>query len=96
VLLRRRGALRFPVDVELHEEDGTIQRVRWEAREPAERLPYTGKSRLVAVVIDPEHRILLDENFSNNAKRDGKSTLGGAVLERALYSAEAVLWGLQP
>ncbi len=96
VLLRRRGALRFPVDVELHEEDGTIQRVRWEARAPAERLPYTGKSRLVAVVIDPEHRILLDENLGNNAKRDGKSTLGGAVLERALYGAEAALWGLQP
>ncbi len=96
VLLRRRGALRFPVDVELHEEDGTIQRIRWEAREPAERLVYTGQSRLVAVVIDPEHRILLDENLANNAKRLGKTVLGGPVLERALYGAEAALWGLQP
>jgi hypothetical protein len=96
VLLRRRGALRFPVDVELHGEDGTIQRVRWEAREPAERLTYTGKSQLVAVVIDPEHRILLDENLANNAKRSGRSLLGGPVLERALYGAEAALWGLQP
>jgi len=96
VLLRRRGALRFPVDVELHGEDGTIQRIRWEAREPAERLPYTGKSRLVAVVIDPEHRVLLDENLANNAKHMEKSLLGGPVLERALYNAEAVLWGLQP
>ncbi len=96
VLLRRRGALRFPVDVEFHEEDGTIQRVRWEAREPAERLTYTGKSRLVAVVIDPEHRILLDENLANNAKRSRRSPLGSAVLERALYAAEAGLWGLQP
>ena len=95
VLLRRRGALRFPVDVELHEEDGTVQRVRWEAREPVERLPYTGKSRLVAVVIDPEHRVLLDENLANNAKRRGQS-LGGPVLERLLYAAEAGLWGLQP
>ena len=96
VLLRRRGALRFPVDVELHEEDGTIQRVRWEAREPAERLVYTGKSKLVAVVIDPEHRVLLDENLANNAKRSSPSLLGAPVLERALYGAEAALWGLQP
>jgi hypothetical protein len=96
VLLRRRGALRFPVDVELHEEDGTIQRIRWEAREPAERLAYTGQSRLVAVVIDPEHRVLLDENLANNAKRLGKMLLGGPVLERVLYGAEAALWGLQP
>jgi hypothetical protein len=95
VLLRRRGALRFPVDVELHEENGTIQRVRWEAREPAERIPYTGKSRLVAVVIDPEHRVLLDENLANNAKRSGQA-LGGALLERAVYAGEAGLWGLQP
>lgn len=96
VILRRRGALRFPVDVELHEEDGTIQRVRWEAREPAERLPYTGKSRLVAVVIDPEHRVLLDENLANNARRTGRSPLANALLERTLYGAEAALWGLQP
>jgi hypothetical protein len=96
VLLRRRGALRFPVDVELHEEDGVVQRVRWEAREPAERLVYTGKSKLVAVVIDPEHRVLLDENLANNAKRTGRSWLGGPALERALYAAEAALWGLQP
>ncbi len=95
-LLRRRGALRFPVDVELHGEDGSIQRVRWEAREPASRLPYTGQSQLVAVVIDPEHRVLLDENLANNAKRIGKTLLGGPVLERVLYGAEAALWGLQP
>ena len=96
VLLRRRGALRFPVDVELHEENGDVQRLRWEAREPAERLTYTGKSRLIAVVIDPEHRILLDENLANNAKRSGRSPLVGPVLERALFAAEAGLWGLQP
>ena len=95
VLLRRRGALRFPVDVDLHEENGTVQHVRWEAREPAERLTFTGKSRLVAVVIDPEHRVLLDENLANNAKRSGRS-LGGAALERAVYAGEAALWGLQP
>ena len=70
--------------------------MRWEAREPAERLTYTGKSRLVAVVIDPEHRILLDENHANNATRDGRSPLGSTVLERTLYAAEAGLWGLQP
>jgi hypothetical protein len=96
IVLRRRGALRFPVDVELHEEGGAVQRIRWEAREPAERLVYTGQSKLVAVVIDPEHRVLLDENLANNAKQSGRLMLGGPALERVLYGAEAALWGLQP
>jgi hypothetical protein len=57
---------------------------------------YTGQAKLVAVVIDPEHHVLLDENLANNAKRTGGSPLGGPVLERVLYGAEAALWGLQP
>ncbi len=55
-LVRRRGVLRFPVDVELTGEGGEVQRVRWSAEAAAERLPYHGQSRLVAAVVDPDHR----------------------------------------
>jgi Peptidase family M1 domain len=96
VLVRRRGALRFPVDVDLYGEDGAVQRVRWEAQEAAARLPYTGSSPLVAAVIDPEHRVLLDENLLNNARRSGRSSVGGASLERAVLGAELGLEALLP
>ncbi len=96
IILRRRGALRFPVDVDLIAEDGEVQRIRWEAREPAETLPYHGKSRLVAVVIDPEHRVLLDENLANNAQRLAPPRVAARVLERALFHAQAGLGAVLP
>jgi hypothetical protein len=96
IILRRRGALRFPVDVDLFTEDGSVQRLRWEARAPVETLPYRGKSRLIAVVIDPEHRVLLDDNLANNAQRASSARVAGRVLERALFHTQAGLGAVLP
>ena len=95
VLVRRRGALRFPVDVDLVEESGAVQRVRWDAAEGAARLPFHGKSKLVGAVIDPEHRVLLDDDLANNA-RGPRSRLSGGLLDRLSFAAEALLGGLLP
>ncbi len=94
-LVRRRGALRFPVDVDLVEESGAVQRVRWDAVESAARLPFKGKSKLVAAVIDPEHRVLLDDDLANNA-RGPRSRVSGTLLDRFWFAAEAFLGGLLP
>jgi len=95
-LVRRRGALRFPVDVDFFGADGGVQRVRWEAEESAARLPYRGPSALVAVVIDPEHRILLDDDLSNNARKTSPSRVSGGVLDRLSFLVEALLAGILP
>jgi aminopeptidase N len=95
-LARRRGKLRFPVDIALVGEDGTTQRVRWDAQAESERIPYRGKSRLVAAVIDPDHRILLDDDLLNNARRRGSRVLSRRALERFTFGAEAALLGLLP
>jgi hypothetical protein len=95
-LVRRLGTLRFPVDIDFIGADGSVQRVRWDARESAARLPYTGKSGLSAVVIDPEHKILLDENLTNNARRVERPLVFLRVLERALFGAEAALAVMLP
>lgn len=94
--VRRLGALRFPVDVDLIGEDGETHRVRWEAREGAARLPYAGKSKLAAVVIDPEHKVLLDENLLNNARRASPLSVGPRILDRALFGVEAALATMLP
>ncbi len=96
VLVRRRGALRFPVDVDMVSEDGAVTRLRWDAAESSARLPYHGKTRLVAAVIDPEHRVLLDDDLSNNARRLSPSRLSGALVERFAFAIEAALSAVLP
>lgn len=95
-LVRRIGELRFPVEVHFVADDGSVQRVVWDAKENAERLPYKGKSKLVAVVIDPEHKVLLDDNLANNARRVTPGSFSATTLERALFTWEAALAGAGP
>jgi hypothetical protein len=95
-LVRRRGALRFPVDVDLIGEDGSVTRVRWSAEEASARLPWKGKSRLAAAVIDPEHRVLLDDDLGNNARSRSSRRLSGALLDRFSFDAAAALGGVLP
>jgi hypothetical protein len=96
VLVRRRGALRFPVDVDMIGADGTVTRVRWDGAEEAARLPYHGKTKLRAAVIDPDHKVLLDEDLSNNAKSTSQKRVSGALLDRFAYAAAAALSGVMP
>jgi hypothetical protein len=96
VLVRRRGALCFPVDVDLVSADGAVQRVRWDAAESAAYLPYRGKSMLAAAVIDPEHLVLLDDDLGNNARAMSRSRVSAALLDRLAFAAGALLSGLSP
>jgi hypothetical protein len=96
VLVRRRGALRFPVDVDLTGADGTVERVRWDAATPSAYLPWHGKSRLAAAVIDPEHRVLLDDDLSNNARRASPARFSGALIDRLTFDAETFFSGVLP
>ena len=95
VLVFRRGALRFPVDVDLVEESGAVQHVRWDAADSAARLPFHGKTKLVAAVIDPDHKVMLDDDLTNNAQGP-KSRVSGGLLDRLSFVAEALLGGLVP
>jgi len=95
-LVRRRGSVALPVTVDLIGEDGRVERVRWMARESFAALPYGGPSPLAAVVIDPDHRILLDDDLSNNAARRSGSMIALRVLERAVFAAEIGLLAAVP
>ncbi|WP_438019534.1 M1 family metallopeptidase [Sorangium sp. So ce315] len=95
-VVRRRGSLVLPVDVELHGAGGRVQRIRWPARESVARIPYAGASPLVAVVIDPDHRVLLDEDLANNARRLDPDVLAPAVLSRVSFGVGLALTLLGP
>ncbi len=70
VLVRRRGELRLPVDVEVRYEDGETERVTWTREQQAAsrwlRLRREGRGKVVAVAVDPELRWYVDTDMSNN------------------------------
>lgn len=98
VLVVRRGTLHLPVEVELVSEDGTRTRVPWDGATDSVRLPYVGTSPLRAAVIDPDERVLLDENAENDFATAPGQNGGGAprTLERATYWSELLVGGLAP
>jgi hypothetical protein len=95
-LVQRRGTIHLPVDVELRSEDGTVRRVSWDGGTDWARIPYAGKSPLACVRVDPDDKILLDEDLFNNGFCLGPRTTAWRVLERALYAGELVLAGVLP
>ena len=68
VILRRHGSLRLPVDVELHFADGRRKREYWDGKAAWTAIDVVDPEPVVAVVVDPDHRVLLDQNLFNNAR----------------------------
>ena len=96
VLVRRRGTLVFPVDIDLVMEDGSTKRVSWDGKGLTHEINYEGERRLVGAVIDPEHHVLLDDDLLNNARSERGGGPGSRVLERGVFGAELLLWLLAP
>lgn len=96
VLVRRRGSVRLPVDVLLVTRDGASQVVRWDAARSAEWLAHEGPDPVVAAVVDPEHRVLLDEDLSNNALRASGSSFAWRALEGGAFAGGVIARGILP
>jgi peptidase M1-like protein len=69
VILRRRGGIVLPQVVELTFEGGRRERVSWDGAARWKELKRTTKDRLQRAEIDPDHRIWLDVNWTNNSRR---------------------------
>lgn len=95
-LVRRLGTIRLPVDVRMIAEDGTTKTVRWNGIASGERIPYQGESRLATVVVDPDHRVLLDSDLTNNAVSTGGQQVAWRSLENASFLFGALARGLLP
>jgi len=97
VLVRRRGTLSFPVDVELTFADGTTRRERWDGEGEWKRFAWRGPVALRAAVVDPDDRVLVDQDRENN---HGATPSGGGgaprTLERALYWMQLALQAASP
>jgi hypothetical protein len=94
-LIAREGALSFPVDVAVTLDDDSVIRRSLDGRARWQWIDVDGKSPLRAVEVDPEKKILLDDNLSNNSKRKRPGT-SARIFERAQYFVGLVLSVLGP
>jgi hypothetical protein len=94
-LVSRDGALSFPVDVALELDDGSVIRRRHDGRTRWQWMDVEGKSPLRAVEVDPEKKVLLDDNLTNNSRRK-KPAFSARVFERAEYFVGLALSVLGP
>ncbi len=62
----RRGTLVIPVEVEIRFKDGSRTRTTWDGKGEATRIPLDGPSYVASVVIDPDGKVLVDQDLSNN------------------------------
>jgi hypothetical protein len=95
VVVYRHGTLELPVDIELICEDGTRQRSHWDGHGFTHDVDYVGPSPIVAVSVDPEQRILLDDDLTNNWV-SSKTVRAPRDFERGLYAAQLILSAVGP
>jgi hypothetical protein len=91
----RHGSLELPVQIELRFADGRRELRNWNGQDARYVVNCVSTSPLVGVTIDPEQRVLLDDDLLNNAAaRDDQGA--PRSLERILYAVELLLGGGLP
>jgi hypothetical protein len=91
----RHGTLELPVQIELSFDDGHRERREWNGEGTRYVVSCRGPAKLVGVTVDPEQRVLLDDDLTNNAA-SSRDQGAPRSLERLLYWAELLLGGGVP
>jgi hypothetical protein len=94
-IVLRHGTLELPVQLELCFEDGHCERRDWDGRGTDYTLSVESTSELVSVTVDPEQRVLLDDDLTNNAA-SARDHATPRAFERLFYYAELLLSGGLP
>jgi hypothetical protein len=97
VLVRRRGTLSFPVDVDLVLADGSTRREHWDGEGETRRFSWHGSSAVRSAIVDPQDQVLVDANLENNrARAEGRGVSAPRTLERATYWMQLALQAVSP
>ncbi|NIV10649.1 MAG: hypothetical protein GWN62_04935, partial [Aliifodinibius sp.] len=68
VNIRRLGDFRFPVELEVVFDNGEIIREDWDGQDLWKKFRYLKPVKLASATIDPDRKIVMDVNFTNNSK----------------------------
>ena len=97
VLVRRRGTLSFPVDVDLLLADGTTRHEHWDGEGESRRFAWHGPTAVRGAVVDPQDSVMVDMNLENNrGTAEGRGGSAGSTLERATYWMQLALQAVSP
>ena len=87
VIARRTGGVSLPVTLALTFESGRVERVDWDGVERWKKLTRVTPDRLVRAEVDPDHRLWLDANWTNNSRRTVPDRTAVAT-----WSARVLFW----
>ena len=88
----RKGELIFPQEILIRFKEGEEVMEKWDGRERWKRYVYYRPYKLESAQVDPEYRILLDMNFTNNSKllKPKKLSVGKHAL-RLMFQFQNIL-----
>ena len=87
VNVRRLGDFKFPVEIEVVFANGDTIHENWDGQGLWKKFYYTKPTRLVSATVDPDLKIPLDVNVTNNSRTVKAQTLGVNKL-----SARVLFW----
>ncbi len=67
IIVRRKGEISFPIDIEFIFEGGKIERRKWDGKERWVKFVFKEKQKIKCAIVDPHDKILLDVNRVNNS-----------------------------
>ncbi len=94
-VVTRRGNLQLPVVIVLTDSNGERTTVHWDGAGHQFQVDYAGQVPLIAAVVDPDFRVLLDDNLTNNARSIAPERSSRAHGLLSLF-AEALMHGIVP
>ncbi|MFQ5771051.1 MAG: M1 family aminopeptidase, partial [bacterium] len=66
VFVRRWGEAIFPIEIKITFEDGQEVLEKWDGKDRWIRFDYLQNPKVTKVEVDPEHKLVLDVNYTNN------------------------------
>ena len=85
-VIYRHGELELPVEILLVDSAGRVTKKRWNGAGLFHVVEHHGDAPLATVVVDPDRRVLLDDDLLDNAATASEA-LPLRTLERCAYAA---------
>jgi len=84
VTVLRKGEVRMPVDVQVEFADGRVVRETWDGQDRWTRFRYAGDAKVQRALVDPERKLMIDVDPTNNIWLDEQGTARRAASKWAL------------
>ncbi|GAA4446444.1 M1 family metallopeptidase [Nibrella saemangeumensis] len=87
ITVYRRGDARMPVEVQVHFDDGSEQRLQWDGKARYRTFMLTQPARADWAKVDPDRKLYIDTNLNNNSY-----AVRASAAPVAKYTAKLLFW----